>query len=159
MKFNTQKLSLSIIFFGIVLLFSSCRDTGSIGEFHSIPQLYDSCPGKCGEQLACEGQLASVWGYLDKHNIFADPQSAHENERFLIAERLDDKGFGKGKVIEVIPPRGGNITGLFEKLNAAENSSRIFVAGTVKGFDAPTNLSCKRLISLEIQGAENINTE
>lgn len=143
----------------MMLLLSSCKEIGSIGEYKSIPQLYDSCPGKCGEQLACEGQLVKVWGYLDQHNIFDNSQSDHEVERFLIAEQLDSQGFGKGKGIEVYPFQGGNTASLFAKLNEVEESSRIFITGIVKGYDAPTNFTCERLISLEIQGEDNVNIE
>ena len=117
------------------------------------------CPGKCGEQLTCENQLVKVWGYLDQHNIFDKSQSDLEVDRFLIAGQLDSQGYGKGKVIEVNPPQVTNNAALFEKLNQAEESSKILVAGTVKGYDAPTNLSCERLISLDIQGEDNVNIE
>ena len=159
MEFKTQKLTFIAILCGVMLFLSSCKGTGSIGEFQSITQLYDTCPGKCGEQLACEGQLVKVWGYLDEHNIFDNSQSDHEIERFLIAERLDAQGFGSGKVIEVFPPQGRNNTSLFDKLIEAEESSKTLVAGTVIGYDAPTNLTCERLISLEIQGEDNVNIE
>lgn len=159
MKVRTQKLIMIMMLCGIGLFLSSCKETGSIGEYQSVAQLYDSCSGKCGEQLACENQLIKVWGYLDEYNIFDSSQSDHETERFLIAERLDAQGFGKGKVIEVYPPQGRNNAGLFDKLESADNSSKILVTGIVKGYDAPTNLTCQRLISLEIQGEEDVNLE
>lgn len=143
----------------MVLLLSGCKETGSIGEFQSITHLYQNCPGKCGEQLACESQLVNVWGYLDEHNVFDHSQSDQGSERFLIAEQLDSQGFGKGKVIEVYPPQGGNNTGLFDKLNGADRASKIFVAGTVKGYDVPTNFACERLIGLAILGENNVNIE
>jgi len=142
-----------------MLLLSSCGEAGSIGEYQSVTQLYNSCPGKCGEQLACEGQLVNVWGYLDEHNVFEHSQSDYEIERFLIAERLDSQGFGKGKVIEVYPSQGRNNADLFDKVNEVEESSRIFITGTVKGYDAPTNITCERLISLEIQGEDNVDID
>ena len=82
MEYRTKKLVLITMLCGIVLLLASCKGTGSIGEFQSITHLYQSCPGKCGEQLACEGQLVNVWGYLDEHNVFDNPQSDHGIERF-----------------------------------------------------------------------------
>ena len=88
MEFKTQKLILIAILSGVMLLLSSCKESGSIGEYQSVTQLYDSCPGKCGEQLTCENQLVKVWGYLDQHNIFDKPQSDLEVDRFLIAEKL-----------------------------------------------------------------------
>jgi hypothetical protein len=159
MQFRTLETGFTTMLFGMLLLLSSCRETGPIGEYQSITQLYDSCPGNCGEQLPCEGQLVKVWGYLDEHNIFDKSQSDHETERFLIAEQLDNQGFASGKRIEVYPPQNRDNAVLFGKFNGVDVSSRILVAGTVKGFDAPTNLSCQRLISLEIQGEGNVIIE
>jgi hypothetical protein len=96
---------------------------------------------------------------LDEHNIFDKSQSDHETERFLIAEQLDNQGFASGKRIEVYPPQDRNNAVLFGKFSEVDKSSRILVAGTVKGFDTPTNLSCQRLISLEIQGEGNVIIE
>ena len=62
-------------------------------------------------------------------------------------------------MIEVNPPQVTNNAALFEKLNQAGESSKILVTGTVKGYDAPTNLSCEKLISLDIQGEDNVNIE
>lgn len=159
MKSKTRFLTFIAMLIGMMLLLSSCKETGSIGEYQSIPQLYDSCPGKCGELLDCEGQTVNVWGFLDQHNIFDKPQSDQVKARFLIAERLDAQGFGDGKKIEVYPPQDGNNVSLFDKLNEASESSRILITGNVKGYDAPTNLSCQRLISLEIQGEGDVNIE
>ena len=159
MQFRAIKTIFTTTLFGLILLLSSCKETGPIGEYQSITQLYDSCPGNCGEQLACEGQLVKVWGYLDELNIFDNSQSDHETERFLIAEQLDSQGFASGKRIEVYPPQGSDNALLFGKFNGVDVSSRILVAGTVKGYDAPTNLSCQRLISLEIQGEDNLSIE
>lgn len=159
MEIKNHKLVFIAMLLGMILLLSSCKESGSIGEYQSTSQLYDNCPGKCGEQLACEGQLVKVWGYLDAHNIFDQSQSDQESARFVIAERLDAQGFGDGKKIEVYPPQDGNNVSLFDKLNEASESSKILITGNVKGYDAPTNLSCQRLISLEIQGEEDVNIE
>ena len=159
MKFKIQKIVFITMLFGMILLLSSCKETGPIGEYQSITQLYDRCPGNCGEQLTCEGQPVKVWGYLDEHNIFDKSQSDHETERFLIAEQLDNQGFASGKRIEVYLPQDRDNAVLFGKFNGVDVSSRILVAGTVKGFDAPTNLSCQRLISLEIQREGNVIIE
>jgi hypothetical protein len=159
MNVKFQKLVFITMLCGMILLLSSCKEAGPIGEYQSINQLYNSCPGKCGESLACENQPVKVWGYLDQHNIFDESQSDHETERFLIAEQLDSQGFAKGKRIEVYPPQDRNNTLLFGKFNAVDKSSKILVVGIVKGYDAPTNLSCQRLISLEIQGEDNVIIE
>lgn len=159
MQFRTLETGFTTMLFGMLLLLASCKETGPIGEYQSITQLYASCPGNCGEQLACEGQPVKVWGYLDEHNIFDNSQGDHETERFLIAEQLDPQGFASGKRIEVYPPKDKNNAVLFGKFNGIDVSSRILVAGTVKGYDAPTNLSCQRLINLEIQGEDNVNIE
>ena len=159
MQFRTVKTIYIITLLGLILLLSSCRETGPIGEYQSITQLYASCPGDCGEQLACECQLVKVWGHLDEHNIFDNSQSHHETERFLIAEQLDSQGFAKGVRIEVYPPQDRNNAVLFDKFNGVDKSSKMLVAGTVKGFDAPKNLSCQRLISLEIQEEDNVSIE
>lgn len=159
MQFRTLKIIFTIMLFGMLLLLTNCKETGPIGEYRSITQLYDSCPGNCGEQLACEGQLVKVWGYLDEHNIFDNSQSDFETERFLIAEQLDPQGFAKGKRIEVHPPQDRNNAVLFGKFEGVDKSSKILVAGNVKGYDAPTNLSCQRLINLEIQGEEDVRIE
>lgn len=157
MEFKTPKSVFLAILLGMLVLLSSCKETGSIGEYQSIPQLYDSCPGNCGEQLACEGHLVKVWGYLDAHNIFDQSHNDQESARFVIAEELDDQGFAKGRRIEVTSPQDGNNVSLFDKFNEASESSKILITGNVKGYDAPTNLSCQRLISLKIQGEEDVN--
>ncbi|MGW8225187.1 MAG: hypothetical protein ACWGOY_05615 [Anaerolineales bacterium] len=159
MEIKNQKLVFIAMLLGIMLLLSGCQDTGSIGEYQSTPQLYASCPGECDEKLACEGEKVKVWGYLDAHNVFAPAQSPQEAERFLIAEKLDDQGFAKGKRIEVTPPQGENNAALFEKLEGAGSSSKILLTGIVSGYDAPTNLTCQRLIRLEIQGEEDLDIE
>lgn len=159
MEVKPQKFVFITILCWMMLILSSCKETDSIGEYQSITQIYNGCPGKCGEKLVCEGQLVKVWGYLDQHNVFDNSQSDLEIERFVIAGQLDAQGFGDGKVIEVYPPQERNNAGLFDKLNEFEGSSKILVAGTIKGFDAPTNFTCERLISLEIQGEEDVNIE
>jgi hypothetical protein len=158
MKLRTQIIFIAMLC-GMMFLLASCKEAGSIGDYQSIPQLYKSCPGKCGEPLACEGQPVKVWGYLDKNNIFANAQSGGERDRFLIAEQLDSQGFGKGKVIEVYPSQVRDNRDLFDKLNNVDGTAKILVVGNVKGYDAPTNLSCQRLISLEIQGEESVNIQ
>ena len=42
MEFKTQKLILIAILSGVMLLLSSCKESGSIGEYQSVTQLYDS---------------------------------------------------------------------------------------------------------------------
>jgi hypothetical protein len=139
-----------------VFVLSSCSDTGSIGEYQSVPGLYDSCPGECGQPLTCEGQTVNVWGYLDAHNVFEKPGSASEKARFVIAGALDAQGFGQGDVIEVIPPEEQDNQGLFDKLAEIDSSSQLLINGVVAGYDAPTNITCRRLISLAIDGENSV---
>lgn len=144
---------------GMLFLLAGCQDTASIGEYQSIPRLYESCPGECGAQLACEGQLVKVWGYLDQHNIFANAQNNNEVERFLIAQQLDDQGFAQGNRIEVYPPQGEDNTQLFELLNQVDESQKLFITGTAGGFDAPTNLACQKMITLDIDGEPSVKID
>ena len=154
-----QKLFFILLLCGIMLLPASCKEAGPVGEFQSIQGLYNSCSGECWQPLPCEGQVVRVWGYLDQYNIFDKRQGDVASERFFIAEKLDSQGLGKGKSIEVIPPQAENNAPLFDKLNAAKISSKILVTGTVVSFDAPTNFTCERLISLEIQGDNSVDVK
>jgi len=144
---------------GVLLLLASCQDSDSIGDYQSIPQVYESCPGGCGEKLSCEGQLVSVWGYLDQHNIFDNADGEHGDQRFLIAQQLDSQGFAQGKRIEVYPPQGGDNAPLFEALSAVDASQRILITGLAGGFDAPTNLDCQKMITLDIEGESSVKLE
>ena len=151
------QLSVLVILLSLLLLiFTGCSTKDSIGEFQSVTGLYESCPGECGSPSTCEGKPAKVWGYLDVHNVFEDPQGGNEKARFVIAGELDDQGFGTGKVIEVIPNQESDQSALFDKLETIDATSKVFTTGTVTGYDAPTNLSCERLISLEIDGENSV---
>jgi hypothetical protein len=159
MKSKMLKIVFVLLLCGSALLLTSCKETDSVGEFQSIQELYKSCSGECGQQSTCEGQVVKVWGYLDQYNTFDKRQSNYETERFLIAEQLDSQGLGKGKYIEVFPPQAGNNASLFDKLKTAKTSSKILITGIAIGSDAPTNFTCDRLISLEIQGENSIEVK
>ena len=151
-----RKLLFSILLLLFIFGLSSCSDSGSIGEYQSVPGVYTSCPGECGQPLICEGQTVKVWGYLDAHNIFENPESASEKARFVIAGALDAQGFGQREVIEVIPPQDEDNEDLFNQLVLAGSSSQVFITGVVAGYDAPTNITCRRLISLQIDGENSV---
>lgn len=68
-------------------------------------------------------------------------------------------GIWERKIDRSLFPQGKNNDGMFEKLEGAGTSSKILLTGIVRGYDAPTNLSCERLISLEIQEEEDVNLE
>lgn len=151
-----RKLLLSILLLIFVFVLSSCSDSGSIGEYQSVTGLYNSCPGECGQSLSCEGQTVKVWGYLDAHNIFEKPESATEKARFVIAGALDAEGFALGDMIEIIPSQEQDTQGLFDQLANVDSSSQLLINGVVAGFDAPTNITCRRLISLAINGENSV---
>ena len=154
---NRSLLIVSIALCGMLFLFTGCpQNKAPIGEYQSISGLYAGCPGKCGGRLACEDQTVKVWGYLDVMNIYDKRQNPNETERFWITTQWDPQGFLLREFIEVYPPKDKDNAILFDKLNEPEERSIILVTGTVRGFDAPTNTSCARLIFLEIEGENSI---
>lgn len=158
-----MKLSKTDIIFAnlivlMLLLIAGCHSSNPIGEYQSMKDLYANCPGDCGEVLPCEGQEVMVWGYLDIHNIF-DAAQGNEVARFLIAENLDAQGFGDGKVIEIRLPETEDLSNLFNQLNNAPGNQKVFVTGIVGSFDAPTNLTCRKMMTISIQNIDQVSFE
>ena len=158
MKPKMRKWSFASRFIVMLLLVVSCNRSNAIGDYQSAGDLFKNCPGECGEAMACDGQLVKVWGYLDTHNIF-DGSQGDEVERFFIAEKLDPQGFGDGQVIEVHLLQGKDNTSLFEQFTAVQEPQKIFVTGTLKGYDAPTNLTCEKMLILEVEDASQVTLE
>ncbi len=133
-----------IVLFFLVLL-SGCSKKLldlSAGNY-ALSELLNSknCDSKCWQQAACEGEMVSVYAYLDQDNIDKEQKSF-----VLDGMRGGIQVFVADSILDEV----------FEKLNA--NSNKMFlVKGIITGYDAPSNFVCERRFSMKINRAEDVS--
>ncbi len=143
MKFGF--ILLSILFF----LFTGCKkdelDLDS-NTYFGIKAILNSenCNADCEETANCEGKMIKVKGFLDENNI-----NASEHQFYLIDEKKD-KYILEVKVDETVS------SDVFQKLNG-QGGQVFLVEGLMEGYDAPTNINCKRQFILRLDDAFMVN--
>ena len=119
-------------------------------EYLTITELNAACgvPGQCGQTLACEGREYKVRGYVDPQNIFDKqhyPQLPYE--KFFLVDGLNSNTNHNLDVFTVAPDNQAIFDSIYKYVNSGK---QLYLRAIVRGFDAPMNGSCSRLISLEI---------
>jgi len=134
----------------ILLLFfitlSSCSKKALIfseDNVFSVKEILNAknCDVSCNQIATCEGKVVLVKGVIDQYNI-----NASEKQFFLIE--------GKRKSIQVIVSDSA-VRQVFKLLHKTPGA--IFrVRGVINGFDAPTNMTCDRLFTIQLNSAKDL---
>jgi hypothetical protein len=126
-------------------------------DYLTISDLLRWChdSGRCGECLCCEDKEVRVKGYLDYVNIFHSKTYPNViRPKFRI---FDGPGIAKAQnpwtaykdAIEIYPVKG-DVERLFDRLIERRGMplKMVYVEGTIRGVDAPTERGVSRLIEI-----------
>lgn len=115
---------------------------------HTIKTLLKAanCSAACGKTAACEGKIIHLKGRLDPSNIYA------ENKQFYLYDS-SDKDYQME--IQVWPTIAPEIFSLLE----GKGGRTVLVAGILTGYDAATNLQCKRQFYMTLASASELSID
>ena len=126
-------------------------------DYMTLSDLFRWChdSGRCGERLCCEDKEVRVKGYLDYVNIFHSKTYPNVTRpKFRI---FDGPGIAKAQnpwtvykdAIEIYPAKG-DVESLFDRLIERRGMPlrMVYVEGTIRGVDAPTERGVFRLIEI-----------
>jgi hypothetical protein len=126
-------------------------------EYLTLSDLFRLChdSGRCGERLCCEDKEVRVKGYLDYVNIFHSKTYPNVTRpKFRI---FDGPGIATAQnpwtayqdAIEIYPVKG-DVERLSDRLIESRGMPlrMVYVEGTIRGVDAPTERGVLRLIEI-----------
>ena len=154
----------------IILGCSKMIISSEIGTEHymTIKELEEFCtiPGLCGKPLSCEGKEARVKGYLDYINIFDKqtyPNLPHQKFRIFDGPNIldaDNPWASYTECLEIYPTEG-DLESMFKNLHKKRGLplKLVYIKGKIRGFDAPTNIGCRRMIYLNINANDVLYEE
>lgn len=127
-----------------VLIASGCKperlDFGGTACF-GVKQVLRSgnCKAACGETAECEGTAICVTGLADSGNL-----NRADRQFYLV-----DTGDPRFR-LEVKVPAG--MSGEVFQMLLRSGGAAVRATGTIKGYDAPRNFSCRRQFTLYLTG-------
>ncbi len=145
-----KKIKVIGLFLGVLLSMSlsSCHKSLDWNkEVFGVKEFLTSkdAQTKCGEEAAVEGLIVNIKGVINTDYLYEDGRF----ELFDI-ENTDYK-------IEVLP-RDEIQNEVYEKVQGMNNQV-VSIRAVVKGFDAPTNFTCSRILYLYLLNVEDISTD
>jgi hypothetical protein len=147
---------------------AGCHD--SLSEYTAVAAMTSNGIARNGHELrAMQGQTVRVWGFVDRANLYGDggaktilgewwsgagpdPTTWRFN---LKASETDATGHSFPVHVRNDDGRDALLKAIVEDARA-QRSTRVYVTGTLRTFEAPTNAVAQTGLYLELQGSRGI---